>query len=116
MAPKSIPPALVEAPTRARRLYLGASDHGTTETGMQILVFLVQVNQAAFIDVQRALELEQTRVSHAVRALKDATLVVVSPDPGNPRKRIIKPTRAGRARVRKFVRSVEPLLEAADER
>jgi DNA-binding MarR family transcriptional regulator len=79
---------------------------------MQILVFLARVDQAAFIDVQRALALEQTRVSHAVRALKDATLVGVSPDPNDPRKRLIKPTRAGRARVRKFVRSVEPLLDA----
>lgn len=115
MASGPLPSVLIETPTRARRLYLGASDHGTTETGMQILVFLVEVGQAAFVDVQRALELEQTRVSHAVRTLKNAALVVVSPDPGDPRKRIIKPTRTGRARVRKFVRSVEPLLDAGGE-
>lgn len=81
---------------------------------MQILVFLSQVNQAAFVDVQRALELEQTRVSHAVKALKAANLVDVSSDPSDPRKRIVRPTRTGRAQVRKFIRSVEPLLEATD--
>lgn len=82
---------------------------------MQVLVFLVQRRGAAFVDVQRALELEQTRVSHVVKALKAAHLVEVSQDPTDSRKRVIKPTSSGRALVRKFVRSVEPLLEPANE-
>lgn len=107
----SIPSVLVATPAKARLLYRGATAYGTTETGMQILVFLVRSGGAAFVDVQHALELEQTRVSHAVKALVTSTLVEVSRDPTDPRRRVIRPTPTGRARVRKFVRSLEPLLE-----
>lgn len=115
MGPARIPPEFIEAPALARRLYRDAADHGMTETGLQILVFLVQVDQAAFVDVQRALELEQTRVSHAVKGLKDASLVDVSPDLGDPRKRLITPTRTGRALVRKFIRGATSQLREPRE-
>lgn len=106
----AIPAELVETPARARRLYRAAPDFAVSETGLQVLVFLVRSRAASAVDVQSHLELEQSRASHAIKALRSKRLVASSVDLGDKRRQVLRPTRAGSALVARFLATVEPGL------
>jgi DNA-binding MarR family transcriptional regulator len=99
---------LIDAPAQARRLYRRAPELDVSATAMQVLVLLIREQGAIAKDVEDALELEQSLVSHVVADLLKANLVTRERDESDRRRQLIHATRSGTDLVQRFIDEFVP--------
>lgn len=97
--------ALIEAPTKARRLYERGGFEELEPFALQVLIAVQLLGEPTVGELVGELALGQGTVSTALTKLADRDLVTAAPDPADRRRQRQRITRGGRALVRRFARA-----------